>query len=475
MLKLIDSSMLPPGLVESSIVTDTRDFVKRASAKGSPLFDYEKLTAPKGHVGIHLTAIGDYETYGFNRNGDSFPKEANAKYHNTFVTNGTLFEHHKNKDSKKGLGKVAASAYNDEMKRIELFIHADEDKAAEHLSRLEKTGEVSFSMGAHVPGDRCDICGTFRKSANDPNQCEHVSTGLGKLADDGSYTGVHNDDPTFFDISFVTRPADRIAWSLKTASDGLATSTALAEAENLRIPLHMALNTKESLGKYAFAVKLARMEGEFRAIGANGPTAGDQSFLWNVAKGTCTKVASDETLEELRRYRVEDVLYKLAENKILLDPMSYCKYAMGNDLGSLEPVKDVILAKCATVFTDHADRLEKLCGASIYDVDTRDLSLSLMCDTRVDATAKAMAKTASIATDTTVQRALEFELNGKPLTIVKIGSTVSNDEANRLASVVASKYASYKLAALQAMDTIHGIDDRQLAVAATQHITTKTD
>lgn len=50
---------------------------------------------------IHLIAMGDAETYGFNRNGDAFPQKALEKYASTFVTNGHVFHEHANKDPEK--------------------------------------------------------------------------------------------------------------------------------------------------------------------------------------------------------------------------------------------------------------------------------------------------------------------------------------------------------------------------------------
>lgn len=105
------------------------------------------------YVGIHLTALGDEETYGPNRNEDAFPKEACVKYHDTFVKHGHVFSHHHN-DAKHDeiLGTIKASAFNEPMGRVELFIWADKERAKEGLDTLEKTGECSFSMACFRPG-----------------------------------------------------------------------------------------------------------------------------------------------------------------------------------------------------------------------------------------------------------------------------------------------------------------------------------
>ena len=150
----------------SSTVGVGGEIVKSASELGkqaSTIFnmDYEALKPPKGMTGIHLVALGDSEAYPMNRNGDLFPKEACEKYYDTFVRYGHVFQHHRNKDPKKAIGQIKAAAYNPQMHRIELYIWADNEKAHDHLERLEKTGEVPFSMAATVPNDRCFTKGTL--------------------------------------------------------------------------------------------------------------------------------------------------------------------------------------------------------------------------------------------------------------------------------------------------------------------------
>lgn len=150
----------------SSTVGAGGEIVKSASELGkqaSTIFnmEYDALKPPQGMTGIHLVALGDSDAYPMNRNGDLFTKEACVKYHDTFVKYGHVFEHHRNKDPKKAIGQIKAAAYNPDMHRIELYIWADNEKAHDHLERLEKTGEVPFSMAARVPFDRCFSKGTL--------------------------------------------------------------------------------------------------------------------------------------------------------------------------------------------------------------------------------------------------------------------------------------------------------------------------
>ena len=141
----------------SSTVGVGGEIVKSASElnkQASTIFkcEYDALKPPEGMTGIHLVALGDSEAYPMNRNGDLFTKKACETYYPTFVKYGHVFEHHRNKDPKKSIGQIKAAAYNPDMHRIELYIWADNEKAHDHLERLEKTGEVSFSMACFRKG-----------------------------------------------------------------------------------------------------------------------------------------------------------------------------------------------------------------------------------------------------------------------------------------------------------------------------------
>lgn len=151
MIKVTHSSDISATVgVGGEIVKSSSDLKKQAST----IFrcEYDALKPPKGKTGIHLVALGDSEAYPMNRNGDLFTKEACIKYHQTFVKHGHVFQHHRNKDPKKAIGTIKAAAYNPAMHRIELYIWADNEKAKDHLERLEKTGEVPFSMACFRAG-----------------------------------------------------------------------------------------------------------------------------------------------------------------------------------------------------------------------------------------------------------------------------------------------------------------------------------
>ena len=264
MTKLIYSDSFDP-LVGTgmTIVTDTRELKKSASTVFG--CDYGDVKPPKGQVGVHMIALGDEEAYGPNRNADGFPEHANETYHHTFSKFGAVYEHHRNRDPEKKLGEVVKTAHNRPMSRVELFMHVDEKKAADHLGRIEKEGSVPGSMSCVVPNDRCSVCHTLRKNAKDPDQCDHVRYSLGKMAENGKLIYTHNDEPKFIDISFVGRPADRTAYGFKVAS-GFESSIDAAEAEGVVTPECLAYQSEDAQAKRALYVKLANFEKYFQKL-----------------------------------------------------------------------------------------------------------------------------------------------------------------------------------------------------------------
>lgn len=185
--------------VGGEIVKSASDMQKQAATIFN--MEYEALKPPKGMTGIHLVALGDSEAYPMNRNGDLFPKEACVKYVDTFVKHGHVYEHHRNKDPRKALGQIKAAAYNPDMHRIELYIWADNEKSHDHLERLEKTGEVSFSMA-------CVRAGTPIATISGMKPIEKVAIGDIVLTHAGNWKRVSavmdRDVEEYCEVSFVS-------------------------------------------------------------------------------------------------------------------------------------------------------------------------------------------------------------------------------------------------------------------------------
>lgn len=331
MVKLIHSSSFDPIIgVGAEIINREGELNKQASTIFGK--EYEELKPDDKSVGIHVVALGDSDHYLFNRNGDGFPKKACIDYHDTFVKHAHVFRHHRNKDPEKAIGIVKASAYNEPMGRIELFIHADKEKAAPELERLEKEGEIPFSMACQIAADRCSICGNMRKQAGGPEECDHVKNHLGEMMDDGRQVGTFNDTPKFFDISFVGRPADRIAWNLKVASALDLDSVKYAEYEGITAPDELSCETDSSLRKLGYMKDIANLQDSY--VGwitkqASIVTARD-GYLYEFRKIAASSL-DDETISRLREQPIPIAMSACAKHGIVMDVPTFFKYATGDD------------------------------------------------------------------------------------------------------------------------------------------------
>ena len=199
---------------------ETENGVKSASSALVSKDLIEEYRPRDSHTAcIHLIAMGDAETYGFNRNGDAFPQAALEKSAHTFVTNGHVFREHANKDPEKRLGTIKWAGYDpspEGMHRVELIIHLDKDRAEKEYEMAKSGSALNFSMSCRVPNDRCSCCGNEARTVGD--YCDCLKYGMGKwMEKPASYAFAYNDNPTFFDISIVKHPADRIARHLEYA------------------------------------------------------------------------------------------------------------------------------------------------------------------------------------------------------------------------------------------------------------------
>lgn len=169
----------------------------------------------KNHVLIHLIGMGNSQQYGYNRNGDWFDGPVLEKRAHTFVTNGHMFVEHRNRDPKQAIGSVKYAGYDPKgMQRVEILVHLDRDKDPEGYEMAKKGNALNFSMSCKVPNDRCSCCGNQAKTV--AAYCDCLKHHMGQwMPEFDKYAFAYNDQPTFFDISKVKNPADRIARHLE--------------------------------------------------------------------------------------------------------------------------------------------------------------------------------------------------------------------------------------------------------------------
>jgi hypothetical protein len=162
---------------------------------------------------IHVIAVGDEEMWGPNRNADAFSREDNRTRHNTFVDHGKVYKHHQSDDPLKAVGDLIRSAHSEEMSRIELLMGLDNDKCSTELSKLDDGGDLPVSMGSWQQYDVCSVC--KHKAPTVEDHCDHIKNFLGCVLNDGRRIYMQNPKPTYYDISLVFRPADRVAYTLR--------------------------------------------------------------------------------------------------------------------------------------------------------------------------------------------------------------------------------------------------------------------
>lgn len=180
----------------------------------------------KKYCYVLVNALGAGEYFGSNINADYFPwnslsHEGDDYGYKTFHR-AHAFQHHKNKDPNRAFGIPVLSVLNHPMKRVELIIRLDREKARVEgadgiITRVDQGDFPDVSMGCKVPFDVCSICGN--KSKVEEDYCEHFRPppelsylyGPNKILADGRKVFVYNYTPRFFDISFVFIGADKTA------------------------------------------------------------------------------------------------------------------------------------------------------------------------------------------------------------------------------------------------------------------------
>lgn len=204
----------------------------------SPALEYLKSVRPEpGNSIILVNAMGAFETYDDNRNGDAFPDrpvgvgrkvtcghascqyaawideaEVLSKHYKSFLK-AHFFEHHKNKDPEKAFGNVMAAFWNARMQRVELLLRLFEAKNKKLAERIHAGEYPAVSMGCRVKYDVCNICG--HRAPTRADYCVHAREKLRQILENGEKCCVHNPSPDFFDISAVFRPADPQGYMLK--------------------------------------------------------------------------------------------------------------------------------------------------------------------------------------------------------------------------------------------------------------------
>lgn len=179
------------------------------------------------------SALGAYDHWGVNANGDSFEKEwllknqdqdeadrNSGKYkgiimphYKTFLQ-GNAFLHHKNNDPKRKIGDVLGAFFNHNMNRPDLIVRIRRTPELKtYCDRLDSGEPVETSMGWRCQGgDHCSICGNNATRRED--YCDHLKYHMNEIMPDGRVVCAFNRRGRFFDISIVNVNADKSSFAL---------------------------------------------------------------------------------------------------------------------------------------------------------------------------------------------------------------------------------------------------------------------
>lgn len=205
--------------------------------------DYIKAVQPKpGTTIVLVLALGAYERYDLNRNGDGFNEyaykpgvqpscgccradngawvsqdETLLQHYLSFEEHGKVYRHHQNTDPLKACGDVIKAFWNPQMHRVELLIGVENSKAPDLAQRIGDGDFPAVSMGCRIKYDVCTICG--HRAPTRKQYCEHLKHGMRQVTKTGLRAGALNPSPRFFDISWVIRPADQTGYMLKKVAE----------------------------------------------------------------------------------------------------------------------------------------------------------------------------------------------------------------------------------------------------------------
>ena len=244
MIKLFETSLEDEFFFAIDI--ENRSFEKTAAIRDLPkeVDDTIKgLHKKPNHKYVLLSAMGDGETWGSNRNGDYFPNSAligiqgknekgvrgNPKPRFKTFEDAHFFHHHKNKieHGDPHFGYVAKAIWNPKMRTVLLIVGVDALKDPETAADIESGKITSFSMGARLPWDECSECKNRRTKLIENCQCMRDGK-LNKIQPNGHKMVLINYEPDFFDISKVFKPAFEGGRSLmKVAADMLGCISSL--------------------------------------------------------------------------------------------------------------------------------------------------------------------------------------------------------------------------------------------------------
>lgn len=286
----------------------------------------KNITPDPDYNYVLVNALGAYEFYDDNKNGDGFPlspynvgkkatcghaecekhldgwvsePETLGHHYKTFEEHGGIYRHHQNKDKEKSLGQIVHSFLNDKMKRVELLLKINRRKDPDLTGKLDANEYLAVSMGCHVKWDVCTICG--HRAPTRAQYCSHARNALRQIdPKTGKKNSVLNPSPKFFDISFVLRPADPTGFMLKK----------VAEAYEIRSSAELGEKIAENKAKLADVKKVSDIKKVIEG-GTVMTTGKDLDIVKKYIKGKLvnnSKHLTDSSVKKLANFSLAEII-----------------------------------------------------------------------------------------------------------------------------------------------------------------------
>lgn len=427
------------------IGADKQAFVKRAGAEFA--HKLENIKFAKDEIPVHMIAIGATEDYGPNRNGDGFTRDCCKNYHQTFEKFARFYRDHANKNPAKSFGIVKASAYHEPMKRIELVCALNGSKEAaernggliadKEMEKLANDKDIAVSMACKIPFDICSSCGnkarTRAEYCDAPESGGHCKAGglkhnIGRVLADGHVLHADNPNPTFFDISHVFRPADRIAYVFgKVASAGTTSGAELAEQLGITVPtaIDLAGNTSKKASLQLAALQLL-MQAE---------TSQAANEWTKVALASAPSVQPALDLSACASVKMAEVLRGLADAGVVLPLRDFLALTVKTANDNLVHAAAKALPGIFSKLADDVDIIAKLDNNAYYPASSATTSVRLW--------AEKVAQTHSVLPSHVEKRAYLAVIRNTQVNDIPCEKQASGSAETALAQ----HYALYKIAA----------------------------
>jgi hypothetical protein len=360
--------------------------------------EYFKTVKPvPGHSFVYVLAVSAWETYGENRNGDSFPEhpyKENEKvpwitaqdvlpmHYKTFEQFGYSYRHHVNKDPAKAVGKVVKAFWNPTMHRVELLVDLENEKAPDLIERIAAGEFPPVSMGTRVLFDVCSYCGN--RAPTRAQYCDHLKFQMRDVID-GKKISALNPSPKFFDISWIFRGADPIAFMLKKVAYESAYELSGADAGEY---IEHMTQTKNAARKMAVIDKIVQgIPVDAKSYGMDPAEVSNLCQMRDTVSMIGQRMPSlpDSLLRELSGFSIPKIFSSLmASGGMMLSTPEVVKitiYKVYPKANVDDSIIDRTVASQNSIlklFEDYPQLLEKLRETGILNMDVDHIDSGLM-------------------------------------------------------------------------------------------------